>query len=144
MSQICFIAYEKNLSLGRAWLLNLLEPIVGGILKRLKISDIKDYHESMCSSIVRTGDSPKFFLASSIPYLKFDTLIIKIEWFEAKIDSNCCKEDITKVIISVSDYYWRLANTGIADKNNLKKMQVLSFTHSYNMEMIITATKIKQ
>lgn len=129
MSQICFIAYEKNLSLGRAWLLNLLEPIVGGILKRLKISDIKDYHESMCSSIVRTGDSPKFFLTSSIPYLKFDTLIIKIEWFEAKIYSYSGKEDITKVIIRISNYNRGFANTGITHEHNLKEMQVLTLTH---------------
>ena len=65
------------------------------ILESFPISDIVDDYDAMGASIVTSGQCPKPFLSSSIPYLEFDVLSVHFYCFYFEIHSDC----VEKVVV---------------------------------------------
>jgi hypothetical protein len=55
--------------------------------------------------IVGTGDGPETLLASSVPYLQFNLLAVKLDAFETKVDANGCDIRFVEFAVCESKHY---------------------------------------
>lgn len=92
----------------------------------------------MSSTVVAANNSPKSFLASGIPYLKFDDLPINLEstnslkmhnhsvkWTTYKINSYRRNVILCIGIISKACNQWRLSNARISSYNKFEYVVVI-------------------
>ena len=69
---------EAEDPIGWRVLLCFLDPVAGHVLERLRIGGIVNEDDSICAFVVRFGESSKPFLASCVPNLQLDKLIIDV------------------------------------------------------------------
>lgn len=131
VGKIGLIADEEDLGLWGTGLLYLLEPVGCGILVRLDIGDIEDYHQGMCALVVGTCYCPEFLLACSVPDLELDTLAAQHERLESEINSDCGEEGITEIVICVTDHYGGFAHAAVPHQYYFEQMEILSFVHAH-------------
>ena len=69
---------EAEDPIGWRVLLCFLDPVAGHVLERLRIGGIVNEDDSICAFVVRFCESSEPFLASRVPDLQFDKLIIDV------------------------------------------------------------------
>ncbi len=68
------------------------------------IGDVEDNQQGMRSPVVRTSDSTKPFVTSSVPDLQLHFVALERKGFESEVHANSGKEDLAELIVSVSDH----------------------------------------
>ena len=81
------------------------------ILVGFLVSDIVGHDDSMSTLVVRSGDGLEAFLASSVPDLEFDFLVINRDRLDLEINSDSGHEVIREIVISETHQEGGLANT---------------------------------
>lgn len=104
---------KKQLSVPWTGVLYFIVPIINSVIEWSLVSDVKNDHQSMCSSIVRAGYCSETFMTCSVPNLQLDFAIIERKWFKPEINSNSCQKYFAKLIICISDNNRWLPDTRI-------------------------------
>lgn len=74
-------------------LINLLEP-VGNVVESSLISAIVDQDDAHGSLVVGLGDSAEPFLASCVPHLQLDPLLIDVNFLDFKVNAyDLCEQN---------------------------------------------------
>lgn len=82
-------------------LFDLVDP-GANIVKSLTIGDIVDNNDSLCASVVGSGQSSEPFLASSVPNLKLDHVVLVFHCLKLEVDANCIEKVLIERILSVA------------------------------------------
>ncbi len=86
--QVTLVTHQQNLGVCRTVVSDLSVPVFSSIFERLGIGDIEYHHDGMCPTVIRAGDGPKAFVASSVPNLQFDGAALKGEGLEAEVHAD--------------------------------------------------------
>jgi hypothetical protein len=95
-------------------LLNLRNPIPN-TLKAPPISNIIHEQNTLRPPKITSGNSPKPFLAGSIPNLQFDSFTVDFDIFDFEVDADGGDEGGGEGIVGVSEEEAGFAHAGIAD-----------------------------
>lgn len=81
-----------------------------------------------CTSVVGARNGSKPFLPGGVPNLQLAYLIVDFKHPEPEIHADCCKVVFNKVIIAEPEEEGRLADSLVADKDDLENV-VLFLDH---------------
>ena len=135
--KVAFITHQQNLRLRRTRIFDLSVPVISSVFKRLLISDVKDYHQSMRSSIIWTSDRAKSFVTSRVPNLKLDFVTVQGKRLKSEIHPDRSQEDLAEFIVSITNNDRWFTNTRVAHQNYLEEIMVLSLTLQHLKSAII-------
>ena len=83
-----------------------------------------------CTSVVTSRNSPKSFLASSVPDLKLADFVVRVDCADFEVHSNCWHEILLKLIVCKSQEKARFSDTRIADKQHFEEIVATQKEHS--------------
>ena len=89
--EIAFVSYKDSRNVVTRVLLNFRHPVLNSG-ERFSISNVIGHNYAVCSFVVAGGNSLEAFLASCIPDLELDCLLINIDSPDLEVDTNCRHE----------------------------------------------------
>lgn len=134
---VAFVDKAKYVLITVRILFGLLDPKLLQVLKWFRIVNITDQNNSICSFIIRLGNSSEPLLPSRVPNLQLNKLLTDIQrpviiknLLKSEINTNGRNVTLLKTVISKSFKDWWFANTGRPNNNELKDIIVIAL-HSF-------------
>ena len=129
--QIHLIANEHDEAVLLGILLNLLEPH-WDMIERVAVGDIVHQKGTDGPAVVRRGDGTIALLSGRIPNLRLDKLIVlNLNRLGCEFDTNGTLRVLIELILRESEHKVRLADTGIAQKDDLKNKLYMPCIHQW-------------
>ena len=107
--------------------LNLLQPVLD-VIKGTLFSAIVNKNDAHGALIVCLSDSTEAFLTRSIPNLKFHSLILHIDSFDLKVNTDGWHMACREVIFRKSKQDATLSDRRVANYDEFNKVVVLFLT----------------
>ena len=125
--QIHLIANEHDEAVLLGILLNLLEPH-WDMVERVAVGDVVHQKGTDGPAVVRRGDGTIAFLSGRIPNLRLDKLIVlNLNRLGCEFDTNGTLRVLIELILREPKHKVRLADTGIAQKDDLENKLYMSY-----------------
>lgn len=128
--QIHLVADEHNEAVLLGILLNLLEPH-GNMIERVAVGNVVHQEGTDGPAVVRRGDGTITLLAGRVPNLRLDKLVVlNLNRLGCEFDTNGTLGIFVELILREPEHKVRLANTGIAQKDDLEDKLLVSHMSS--------------
>lgn len=79
----------------------------------------------MGTFVVRTGDSLESLLASCVPDLKFDSLVVEIESTDFEVNSDCGEETVREDVIGETEQKGGFTDGRVSNEKEFEKVIVV-------------------
>lgn len=101
--------------------IDFIHPLLH-IVETLLICYVIDYNDPVCPSVIRRRYGSKSLLTRRIPYLKLNSLAIKLKSSNFEIDADCTDVALGISIVGKSKQKARFADTRISNQEKLEKI----------------------
>jgi len=125
---IALVSHEELVDTLRRVAIDLLQPLFN-VVEGIHVSHIKDYTDSMCTSVVGRSNGPESFLPSCVPNLELHCLSIELDRTDFKVDADSGDVALSVGVVRKSKQQTRLSDTRVSDKEKLEKVIVFWGDH---------------
>jgi len=123
--EIALVADEELVHRVGGVLVNLLEPGLD-VVEAFHIGDVVDDDDTVGTTVVAAGDGTESLLTGGIPNLQLDGLSLELHGADFEVNANGGDVALSVGIVGETEQEAGLANTGVADQQQLEEVIVVS------------------